>query len=568
MLLLFMIRGYDEMEDKSVNNDMITVTFKNGIKHRYKKGTSYYDISKDNHDVVEIIGVKVNNELFSLTDKVSHDVNVEFIDVTDVSGYKMYQAGLKFLLEVAVKETIPNSEVYFKHSVPKGVLAEVKCDRTLLEKEFLDIKSKMRDLVREDHRIYKYNVYKKEAVSYYEEQGYYEKAKNIHNLNSNVVAFYKLKDLFNYFYVEMPYSTAALRRFDLEFLGDNRFVIVIPSVRTNGRVPEYINYPNIIDSFYSGAKWLEQMKMPYVSDINDLVANGGIKDFILASEIVYNNSISKLADKVVNNRNIKFVLIAGPSSSGKTTTTKRLSTYFTAKGFDPICLSTDDYYLDIDKIPLNKDGEKDFEALEALDLEEFNSDLKKLLIGESIDNKKYDFVLGKRFLSGTKTVLKENGIVLIEGLHCLNEELSKQISSDNKYKVYLSPFIPLNIDRHNYISTVDLRLLRRIARDNRSRGKGVCDTIEMWQQVRNGEEKYIFPYISQANVVLNTAMAYELGVLKVFVNPLLYSVEANSPYYEEARRLINFLSSFYEIPSELIHNFSVIREFIGGGIVE
>ena len=212
--------------------------------------------------------------------------------------------------------------------------------------------------------------------------------------------------------------------------------------------------------------------------------------------------------------------------------------------------------------------QKDFEAIEALDLEEFNKDLQKLLNGEYIDNKRYDFVLGQRFLTGKKTHLKENGIVLIEGLHCLNDNLCRNISRSNIFKVYLSPFIPLNIDRHNYISTLDLRLIRRIARDNRSRGKNVCATIEMWQQVRNGEEKYIFPYIGEADAILNTAMAYELGVLKIYVNPLLYSVEVTSPYYEEARRLINFLSSFYEIPSELINNDSVIREFIGGGLVE
>ncbi len=549
------------------DNKQITITFKNGTKKTYRKGTTFYEISKDSKDVVEIIGAKANNAVVSLNDKVNEDASVEFFDVTDLNGYKMYQAGLKFIFEVAVKELFKDSEVYFKHSVPKGILAEVKYNQPLLEKEFLDIKAKMREIVRENHRIYKYNVFKKEAMQFYMEQNLIEKAKNIHNLNEGVVVFYKLKEIYNYYYVEMPYSTAALRRFNLEFLGDNRFVIVCPSIRTKGRVPEYINYPNIIDSFYTGAKWLEQMKIPYVSDLNDIVVNGEIKKFILACEIVYNNNIAKLVDKVLNNRNIKFVLIAGPSSSGKTTTTHRLASYFISKGYDPICLSTDDYYLDVDKMPKDEFGQTDKECIEALDLETFNQDLEKLLNNEEIIVKKYDFVLGKRFLTNEKIKLNDNSIVLIEGLHCLNEKLSSVIASENKYKVYLSPFIPLNIDRHNYISTLDLRLIRRIARDNRSRGKDVCDTIEVWQQVRNGEEKYIFPYISQANVIINTAMAYELGVLKIYVYPLLYSVKADSPYYEEARRLINFLKGFYMIPSELINNDSVIREFIGGGII-
>ena len=304
--------------------------------------------------------------------------------------------------------------------------------------------------------------------------------------------------------------------------------------------------------------------MSYITSINKTIGNGKIKNFINSTELMFSLKISEVAKNISLNNDIKFVLIAGPSSSGKTTTTHRLSSYFEAIGYDPILISLDDYFVDRDKNPKDKFGNYDFECLNALDVELFNSNLNDLLDGKEVIFPKYNFLTGKREYYKNKVKMSDKSIFLIEGLHALNEELTKDVDEKYKYKIYLSPFIPLSIDRYNYISTLDLRLLRRIVRDNRTRGYNVVDTIDNWQSVRNGEEKYIFPYIHQADVIINTALAYEVGVLKVYVEPLLLSVSVDSIYYEEARRLVDFFKQFFPIPGEYVNDESILREFIGG----
>ena len=362
----------------------------------------------------------------------------------------------------------------------------------------------------------------------------------------------------------MPYSTSSINNYDIIYLGRNRLIFVIPTKNSNGILPEYVHYDNIINSFLTGKTWLDIQNMKYAESINNTIGSGKIKDFIKSCELVFNMNISKIANNIISNRNIKFVLIAGPSSSGKTTTTKRLASYFRAQGFDPVCISIDDFFLEREDSPKDENGNYDFECLTAIDLNLFNNTLKKLLDGEEVSLPTFNFVSGKKEYNENYAKLSDNSIVLIEGLHALNDELLPLIDNNLKYKIYLSPFIPLNIDRHNYISTVDLRLIRRIIRDNRTRNYKVNHTIKSWQSVRNGEEKYIFPFIHQANVIINTALAYELGVLKVYAEPLLRSVGVDSIYYEESRRLLNFLKMFYSIPGEYVDKDSILREFIGG----
>ena len=362
----------------------------------------------------------------------------------------------------------------------------------------------------------------------------------------------------------MPYNTSLLDKFELVYLGKNNIIFLFPTVKSDGVVPEYVHYDNIIDSFYEGKKWLNNLHMPYVTQLNKTVSNGKIKKFINSSELKFYLNITKVINDIVDKKDIKFVMIAGPSSSGKTTTTKRLSSCFEAIGYDAINISLDDYFLDKNITPLDENGKPDFESIKALNIERFNEDLSNLLKGEEISLPRYNFLTGKSEESKEKIKIKENSIFLIEGVHALNDELSINIENKYKYKIYLSPFIPLSIDRHNYVSTLDLRLLRRIVRDNRTRGYSVVETIDSWQDVRNGEEKYIFPYIHQAETIINTALPYELGVLKVYVEPLLLSVSVNSKYYEEARRLLGFLKQFFPIPGEYVSDESILREFIGG----
>ena len=543
--------------------EKVKVTFQDNAIHEYEKGVSFYEISKD-ITMNNIMGFKIGNEVFSLDCKATNDCKIEFINTNDIIGNKIYKAGLKFLFEVALLETFPKLKISYEHSVPRGMLGVVSGDKILTQDDLNKIKSKMADLIEEDEKIEKINVSPKEAIKYYQVTNELEKASNIQSISDKMVTLYKLHNRLNYFYSIMPYSIGSINKYELIYLGNNRIVFLFPSVNSNGNVPEYVHYDKIIDSFLEGKKWLDNLNMPYISDLNKTIGNGKIKDFIRSNELIFSLNIAKAVDNIISNRDIKFILISGPSSSGKTTTTSRISSYLEALGYNTIKISLDDYFVDRDKNPVDENGKYDFECLEAIDVEAFNNDLNRLLNGEEITLPTYNFITGKREYSKDKVMMKENTIFLIEGLHALSDDLTINVEDKYKYKIYLSPFIPLNIDEHNYVSTIDLRLLRRIVRDNRTRGYDILKTIDNWQKVRYGEEKYIFPYIHQANVIINTALAYEIGVLKVFVEPLLLSVGVDSNYYEEARRLIDFLKQFFPIPGEYVNDESILREFIGG----
>ena len=542
---------------------MITITI-NGIKKEFKENTTYYDISKGFDMNKDILGVKINNEVKSLSSRATVSEEIEFIDINDITGNKIYKCGLEFIFEVALKEVYPELEIHYQHSVPKGFLGELVGDKLITQDDLLKIKNVMSRIISEDKVIKKLNIKKKDALAYYKKVDQLEKYDNVQNITDKVVTLYELNGIYNYYYSEMPYSTGCITKYDIINLGRNRLIFVIPTKDSKGVLPEYVHYDNIINAFLVGKNWLNTLNMQYVDSINDTVGDGKIKEFIKSCEIVFNQNVSRVANTITNNRNIKFVLIAGPSSSGKTTTCKRLASYLRAQGYDPIQLSIDDFFLEREESPKDEFGNYDFECLTAIDLDLFNNTLKKLLSGEEVNIPTFNFVTGKKEFNDNYVKLKDNSIVLIEGLHALNDDLLPSIDNKLKYKIYLSPFIPLNIDRHNYISTLDLRLIRRIIRDNRTRNYDVNHTIEAWQSVRRGEEKYIFPFIHQADVIINTALAYEAGVLKVYAEPLLRSVSVESGYYEEARRLLNFLKVFYPIPGEYVDKDSILREFIGG----
>ena len=528
-----------------------------------EKNTTYYEISKYSKLKDTVLAVKKNNELFPLTARAVENETIEFIDASSIEGAKIYKAAVKFILEVAIKTVFPSSDIHYLHSVPGGMLGEIKYDKILTTEDISRIKREMANIIDEDLEFKKFNILKKEAVDFYEATSYYEKAINVKTCD-DIVTIYKLKDYLNYFYVPMPYKTKYIKQFELKYLGNNRLVILYPSNLTEGRLPEYVHHENIINAYYDGKSWLKKLNTPYVGDLNNLISNREVKGFIESCELHFTDEIKKASDKIIRNNDKKFVMIAGPSSSGKTTTTRVLGAYLRSKGYDPICLSTDDYFVERIDTPKDEYGNYDFECLNAIDTKTFNEDLMKLLKGEEVNIPTYNFVTGKREYHSHYIKLEENSIILIEGLHSLNDDLTPGIPDRYKYKIYLSPFIPLNIDRHNYISTLDLRLIRRIIRDNRTRGYTVSEVIEKWQSVRNGEEKYIFPFTHQADTIINTALPYELGVLKVYAEPLLLSIDTDSKYYEEARRLLKFLRSFYSITSEYVSKSSILREFIGG----
>lgn len=551
-------------------NDLIKVKFSDNTIKEYFSGISYYEISKEFQSTYnnKIIGVKVNNEIVSMDKIAANNDEIEFFDASDINGYKMNQSGLKFVLQVALKETFGKDyEVIYDHSIAKGLHMTIKSPTTFGKNETEKLKKAMQQIITENHKIEHLNVSKKEVMMYYEKTNNLEKALNIHNVTNNLVSVYRLKKEINYFYTEMPYSTGSLNLFDLVCLENNVLVLLYPSKEEKNSIPSYVRYDSVIKCFNERKSWLLAMDIPYLADLNKQVTYSNIENIIRASEINYDNAIHDIVDEIIAKKS-KYVMMAGPSSSGKTTSTKKLALALRARGYEPLILSVDNYFVDRVDTPKLDNGEYDYESIKALDLKLLNEHLKKLNNNETVVIPEYNFVLGEKEYHNKPIKLGNKGIILMEGLHCLNDEMTNEIDNSLKYKIYISPFISLNMDKHNYISTTDLRLLRRIVRDNRTRGKDVAFTIGYWNTVRSGEEKYIYPFLDNADKILNTALVYEIGVIKVFVEPLLYSVPTTSPYYEEARRLINFLKSFFPISADLVNKDSILREFIGGSSFE
>ena len=544
--------------------DEIIISLNDGTKINAMKNTTYYELSKKCKNADNIIGVLVNNKIASLNDKIVKNENVSFIDITNSLGNRIYVAGLKMAFECAVYKTFPQVKLSYAYSVPKGIIAYLNYDKLLLNEDIDLIRKKLKDIINQNLKFQKLIIKNSDAISYYEDVGNLVKASNIKNIVDPTVVLYQLDDLINYYYSEMPYSTGALTKYDIKYLGKNMVVIIYPEENSSGNVPEYINYKGIIDSYVNSQKWLDIMKVPYIKDVNNEISNGKIADFIKSCELNFNIEINETAKQISKNSNIKCVLISGPSSSGKTTITKRLASYFKIYGLDPIVISIDDYYHERVDSPKDENGEYDFECLEATDINYLTNDIVKLFNGELITLPKFNFVTGTKELSSKKIQIKDNSIILFEGLHAINDKLLSFIPKEMKYKIYVSPFIPINIDQQNYISSSDLRLLRRIVRDFRTRGYDVGSTIKNAKKVKRGEDKYIIPLIPTADKIINTSLSYEVGVLKVYVEPLLYSVPISSPYYGEARRFLSFLKQFYTISSEYIPKDSILREFIGG----
>ena len=550
-------------------SDKIKIVYNNGKELEVDKNTKIIDIVKLLPPPIKtrVVGSKIDNAIVSMDTKLKRDTLINFIDSNDLAGYKMYQAGLKFVFLAAIYDIFGKEiEASFDHSIMRGMHITIK-SLQITNKEIIRIKERMTKIINDDLRILKMNVLSKEMVEFYKKEKKIPNCYNVLNIDDALVTLYKLENYFDYFYVEMPYSTGCLSRFDLVALNDSEVVLLFPTPRSKNEVPSYVHYEKVIECFKNEKNWLKSLDIPYVYQVNKVVASGKIKDLIRLSEINYDNKIHEVATKILE-RNSKFVMIAGPSSSGKTTTCKKLSLDLQARGIKTLTISVDDYFKNRVDTPKLPDGKYDFESIASIDVESLNKDINDLLVGKEVSLPTYNFVSGVREYVKGKTKIDSNYIILMEGLHCLNDELTPYINNDIKYKIYLSPFMPLNLDSNNYISTTDLRLIRRMIRDNRTRGNDVSKTIYTWQDVRSGEEKYIFPYINTSDVIINTSLVYELGVLKVFAEPLLYSVGTDSVYYEEARRLINFLKNYYPISSEYIADDCVLREFIGGSCFE
>lgn len=526
-----------------------------------------YDLMKEQNLENEVIAVIIDNDITELSTKLKEDTKMKLIKIKDRMGAKIYRSGLKFLYITAVKELFGrNTNVELLHSLDKGIYTRINLElnNTMVD----EIKAKMHELVSKDIRITKVVTSRKEAISYFNSVKEYEKSLTYKQMTGEMLTLYSMLDYYNYFYTKMPYSTKILTSFDLTLTTDKGVMLEYPST-FDMKIPEYTHMPQVLNVFDNYAVWAEKLGVKYVSEVNNVVINGKIKEFIELNEIKQNNDLLEIANKIQNNINdIKIVLIAGPSSSGKTTTCKKLALYLKSKGLNPFTLSTDDFFKDRKDTPKNEKGEYEYDIPEAIDIDLFNEKLDALLKGKETTLPTYNFLTGEKEYKHPPVSLKNRDLLIVEGIHTLNELLTSKIPRENKLKIYISPFTPLGLDRHNHVSTVDLRLIRRIVRDARTRGYNAVDTLKSWRNVRISEEKYIFPYQKEADIVLNTALIYELGILKTFAVPLLYNVNYKSEYYTEAKRIINFLKIFLNIPESALPETALLREFVGGGYFE
>lgn len=529
------------------------------------RGLSLFDIAKDyqNEFKYPIILAKIGNQYHELTELILDTDDITFVDLKERRGNSVYVNALIFLMSYAACELFgKDAKIIVKYSIDKGIYIETNFD--LDEKRCSELKSKMLEIADKNITITKCRVNRNEAIEYYESKKEMSKVNLLKCTFDSHVTLYKMGGMYDYFFSLMPPTTGDLRYFDLKFLNGRGMVLLFPTIYLDG-IKEYEHHPKLFEVFREYQKWADIMKIGNVPALNKIVSNGRADDIIRIDEMLQSNRLLNIARDIVSKKNtVKIILIAGPSSSGKTTSCRKLSMYLRSFGLEPKEISMDDYFIDRDKTPKDKNGEYDFECLEAIDVKKFDSDVKKLLNGEKVKLQKYNFIKGESEPGTEDVVLGENEVLIIEGIHALNEKILTSVERNQKYKIYLCPLTILNIDIHNRISTTDNRLLRRIVRDNRTRGYKVEDTLKVWRKVRLGEEKHIFPNQDSADATFNTALIYELGVLKTYVEPLLYSVSSDSPYYEEARRLINVLKTFLPIPSDAIPDDSILREFIGG----
>ena len=547
-------------------NNTINITI-NGETKQYSYGITGLELSKyyksqHNND---ILAMRVNGQFFTLDNKILKNSSVEFVDYMNRDGNRIYINGLKFLLIIAVKEVLGNiADVNFENSIDKGIFCRIINHPVIDENAHKLIINKMIEIVNLDLQFENMNIKIKDLIQYYKGTNQSEKLKNLEILTDNYVSLTKCKNHYGYFYGKLPLSTGYLKKFDITFLDNNTLVLRFPVVRGDGNIPEYEHHEKVMNVFDQYGKWIDIMKVSNVGSLNEIVYRGNINNFIRMNEVMQNDNLMDICESIVaDSDKVKLVLIAGPSSAGKTTTANKFCLYLKSKGLNPHILSTDDYFYNRVDTPKDENGEYNFETIDAIDLELFNTQLTDLIAGKEVDVPRYDFIKGEKEFGVRKIKLEKNDILIIEGLHTLNEKLTSSIPRDNKVKIYISPFTPLSIDNYNHISTSDVRLLRRMVRDNRTRGKKVEDTLMMWDKVRRGEEIYVFPYQDEADYIFNTAFIYEIGVLKVYAEPLLYAIDSSSKYYEEARRLIRFLKIFLPIPADAVPQDSILREFIG-----
>lgn len=547
--------------------EICNVTVCGRIK-QYNEGTSYTEIAKDFQDQYDspIVLVLKNGKLTELFKKVTSDCKIEFLTTKTSPGIEAYRRSATLIMLKAFYDVIGNkniNKISVQYSLSKGYYctlnSKVKLNQELLDK----VKIRMNEIVAENAQINKRTIGTTSAIDLFNRHRMYDKEKLFKYRRASKVNIYSLKGFEDYFYGYMVPNTGYVKYFDL-FLYDEGFVLQLPTKENPNVVPEFKPQKNLFNVLKESEKWSETLKIDTVGALNEQISQGNIKDIILVAEALQEKKIAEIATMIAESKDKKFIMIAGPSSSGKTSFSHRLSIQLKANGLNPHPIGVDDYFINRDITPRDENGNYNFEVLEALDVEQFNKDMLELLDGKTTKMPTYNFITGKREYKGNTLTLGKDDILVIEGIHGLNDKLSYALPRNSKYKIYISALTQLNIDEHNRISTTDGRLIRRMVRDARTRGISAEETIARWQSVRNGEESYIFPFQEEADVMFNSALIYELSVLKQFAVPLLFGIPSTSSEYVEAKRLLKFLDYFLGVNTEDIPNNSLVREFVGG----
>ena len=509
----------------------------------------------------------VNNSLKELTYRIFEPVTVRFIDITHFEGRRVYQRTLFFIMQKAVYDLYPDYKLSVRHSIAKGFYAEIEGFEGVPQEVVDAIKARMQQIIKQDISIIKTKMPEKEAAELYKQFGLEDKVALLETRHHLYVTVYMLADLPGFFYGALCPSTKMISLFDIEPFCKGIYIRV-PSNNDPTQLEQMVPQDKMFEIISLHKQWSEILGVANIGSLNKIILENKSKELIQIAEALQEKVCANVADMIFdkyNQEGSRIILLSGPSSSGKTTTSKRIAVQLSVLGFEPMVISLDDYFLNRECTPRDENGEYDFEALEALDIEQFNKDLLALLDGEEVNIPTYDFVTGCRVMNPEKRLrLKSRSMLIIEGIHALNPSLTPHIKDTQKFKIYVSALTSIAMDNMNRIATTDNRLLRRMVRDNAYRGTSAVDTIKRWQSVRRGEDKHIFPYQEQADVVINSAMIYELCVLKRYAETILHEVPDSVPEFGEANRLLKFLEHFAPIDSDFIPPTSVLREFIGG----
>lgn len=534
-----------------------------------KQGTSYREIAQMVQDQYryDIVLVK-SDTLKELHKHPERDETIEFLTTADKIGNKTYERGVLMLLTKAIYDVVDRKAIHkvlVKFSLIHGYYVEIKGD-VVITQELVDrVKARMREMVEADTMIRKKSVSVRKAREAFRRAGLVDKDRLLRYRRSSSVNLYYLDDYVDYYYGFMVPSTGYLRYFDLLPYEDG-LALLTPKSGDPESIPPFNPQPKLFRALQNSSEWSERMNIATIGEINDKISRGEIADLILMAEARQESEIAAIATKIAAQPSKKCVMIAGPSSSGKTSFSHRLSVQLRGLGLTPHPIAVDNYFVNHDQTPVDENGEYDFESIKAVAVEDFNRDINRLLAGECVEMPTFNFKKGEREYHGNTLQIGENDILVIEGIHCLNDELSYEIPAENKFKIYISALVQTNVDEHNRIPTSDGRLLRRMVRDARTRGTGARETISRWPSVRRGEENNIFPYQESADAVFNSSLVYEQSVLKSYAEQLLFGIPEDAEEYQEAKRLLKFLDYFLAVDSTLVPQNSLLKEFIGGSI--